>query len=1244
MRRLTALFVSMVCFCTFLFAQNDRIKLPDFAYPQDVVKTAEELIKSSAGGERVLGALELLTAETSIDYQSLPRIMKLLQNLADSTEERASKSLLKLLAAQTGYSFYRNDSLVVDYYDQEFNYYDAKNRLRSTTDSLLIEALTFAPSVPLDTYLQALEYDEIGLSVMPTVRDFMAWHIVYPTDLLNPKREFIDIALEATDLTSPIHKALQAKFKLPAEKKDRYEFMLDMLDNHEGDYALYLFIESLDSRAHLSNSQIKDELEFLRNAKQKVAGSWVEETVDTRIGLLEAPYYSVEFPRDVFSSDSVTITLTGYNTDQLTLNLHRFKSERKALDAWKSGALNEKPYISKIYNFKNSLTGDKRSETFTLDAGHYIIDVEGNISKEYASNGPIFNVFPWSIIAFDYNHSDQSVILQAVDSKTSEPIPGLQVVIDKDDKLTPLNLYTDKNGCVRVSNVSKKYDVGLKDGVTGNIFNTGLPIQATPEEDSSDDDDKESLYYELATDLPAYLPGDTVEMVIVAYNDENTMPGMLINATISFPENRNRERQRTDIAFGPTDDYGRATARVTIPKDTPLGTASVSVSDSATDAYIGSFLVSKQLFVKNIEFSAVESSVTPDSIIITGRIENPDGMGIAGINIEGTVEYNKMDVPEDIFKPFPLSVVTNSRGKFRLSAPRYTTPGGSDNYDEKFATIHLEATSSEKRKAFLCIQIDMAHPFYIYFPSIFKSKYESIPNTTVKTFYDKSRDIEFEVAVRGSNPPDEIVWTLRNKSYETKSITGKDKIGKIVIPASRLKDLPTGKYSLRAELPDGSAIPSEYFLGINLFDPADTDVPTNKSFIIADYIIEGESGCITIGIKDDNTTIWLDATNLDDKDSQPEHLYHYKLNRGWHRIPIEIGRLPKFRSGVELEVYTLNSEHKLDKEEILVIQLPTDSLSLTCTSFRDNLIPGSRETWTFETKKNGQPVEAALILNLVDAKFDDLRWLRPFEIKPYRELNSIIKMASKKDETPSWFELTSYNPRMSKYNITPKIGLPDWRVFFTQDKKEDYQKSFFDRLKDFGMTNYRPKIGYAVMKSKNPPSHPMSIPVTTNNDKSETQASFYALWKPLLTTDKNGCATISFDVPSQSMTWYLRAQTWTKDLLSTSITKYFSASKPLVVSSTLPENIHPDTTVNLGSTVSNITDSVMEVTLQISVEDGTEVLTNINTDITLAPGENRSIITPVTVCMKNGALIYTIRASNGDYCDGERRAISITSD
>ena len=128
------------------------------------------------------------------------------------------------------------------------------------------------------------------------------------------------------------------------------------------------------------------------------------------------------------------------------------------------------------------------------------------------------------------------------------------------------------------------------------------------------------------------------------------------------------------------------------------------------------------------------------------------------------------------------------------------------------------------------------------------------------------------------------------------------------------------------------------------------------------------------------------------------------------------------------------------------------------------------------------------------------------------------------------------------------------------------------------------------------------------------------------------------------MNWYLRAQAWTKDLLTTSVSRYFTASKPLVVSSIHPQHIHPGETFNLISSVSNTTGSNMVASVRISVEDGTAVIKETNTDITLAPGETRSITTPFTANINGGTLAYTIRASNGVYSDGERHGIPVTSD
>ncbi len=121
MHRFIAIFLFAISTCLSLRASipDDRVKLPDFAYPQDVIKTATELIKSRLADERVLGALELWNAERLVDYGSLAKSIKRLDSLANSDSDPAVKALLKLMGAEIGRNIRWNRSIVNNYMNNQ---------------------------------------------------------------------------------------------------------------------------------------------------------------------------------------------------------------------------------------------------------------------------------------------------------------------------------------------------------------------------------------------------------------------------------------------------------------------------------------------------------------------------------------------------------------------------------------------------------------------------------------------------------------------------------------------------------------------------------------------------------------------------------------------------------------------------------------------------------------------------------------------------------------------------------------------------------------------------------------------------------------------------------------------------------------------------------------------------------------------------------------------------------------------
>ena len=1257
MRRLTALFVSMVCFCTLLFAQNDRIKLPDFAYPQDVVKTAEELIKSSAGGERVLGALELNTAKLLIDYSSSPESAKYIQTLADNDKNPAVKALLKLLSAQLCKDFRYNSSMVNRYMDNDGTFQEQRTRLDSVITSLLKEALAIAPPTPLTEFRNAMDWNDLGLSIMPTVRDFVAWQAV-KTD-----KSLLDKGLETAGVDSPIYYALQTDYKLPNTGKE--EFMLGMLDKRAADYALYLYIDKLPGRSNLTDKQIESELDFFNKAKKKVEGSWVEKTIDGRVKLLTGPYFEVNFNESAIASSAMPVKIKGYNLDTLPVSVYSFESMDKAREAENKHDMltDSRKVYSNTVRFNNSPVGQTVTDSITLPAGYYVLTVgEGDIS---CSN--TFRVCPWLFVTLQ---NREKRWLQILDIHTGAPIKGAQAFLLQDNKTSSAGLKTDSKGCIELPTQKSVYQIGFRDEVSGKIIyypQSIFPDNSVAREDAPTD----ATHYNITTDRPIYRPGEKVRMVLTAYDNDCTLKIPEKVVYVHLPSRKsnakdNAQSKPLEVAFSSTDSYGRSTAEVTLPDDCELGDATFSLSRRDRYNSIGRIQVT-DFKLNDLKITEVTSELTADSIIVRGMTANEAGVGIGNVTVNVNVDYNIYPRPaKDL--AFEISTTSDTNGRFCFSVPRYYFGNLKSWVSEKddvakfddskhhtsfTAYISMNAMSPNGRAASAGESVNMAYP-------------NALRINLDKTLNNRADGITFGVAIEGYNPPGDFTWSIiKYDDIEEKALlSGVAKVGQVALTPGMLKDVPVGEYIFRAGLSDGTAEDSE--VSFTLYDLKEKYVPTDNPFLIIEPNLTGDKTAIKIGVKENNTNIWVNYIKSgNEKTADLDDLKLHKLNRGWHEIPVVLSHYDK-KTTARVGIYAANEDGRIYQEKVNVEINPNDKFTLSCESFRDNLIPGTQETWQFVASRNNRPTEAAVFANLMNSKLSPFIYYGPLYPHFYSYSNRRIGF---RIDTYQYAYFSSNRTRKIwdfRLNaLVPDIKLPTWRNLFrsTNDSGEYAEEA--EEVEVDGEVLYEvPVRAYgAVRKSAMtanaavpndaaiPESKAESIKIRGTGKLSNPLSSvelrepkvYTALWEPMLTTGEDGRVDVSFTVPGETTGWMLYAEAWTTDLLSARLTHSFTATKPVVVAPNPPRFVRVGDLVNLVSAVTNTTDSVMNVSIQIVVEADSVSLADALTDMTLAAGETRFVNTPVRVDATGGQLVYTVRASNGVTGDGERNAIPVLS-
>ena len=151
-----------------------------------------------------------------------------------------------------------------------------------------------------------------------------------------------------------------------------------------------------------------------------------------------------------------------------------------------------------------------------------------------------------------------------------------------------------------------------------------------------------------------------------------------------------------------------------------------------------------------------------------------------------------------------------------------------------------------------------------------------------------------------------------------------------------------------------------------------------------------------------------------------------------------------------------------------------------------------------------------------------------------------------------------------------------------------------------------------------------------------------AAWIPVLHTDWNGEALVTFNLPDSLTSWRLTARATTADTQVGEGYINVVTQQPIVVRPLLPRVLTAGDQVELSALVHNYSDSpiVMAVGIDTGTDDRLQVTSQITQSVTLAAGEQR-IIGWTAMAKAAGEAQVTVYAKGGDLGDAVRLPIPI---
>ena len=1260
-------------------------KAPDFKYPETVItdaaKQIDKALRKNDGRSLVDGLVKLSLAKSYVSADYMPEMVHYVDSLASRVPDRRTKAIVRLLEADMYGAFYNKNSYkyrnrtevrdVVSDDMREWSQADFYWKMTALSDSIFRDAdLLFSTDVK--DYEKIFVLPEDCPEFTPTLLDAIAYrmidNLVAVSDDDAPMRPFrgcndfvASVGDEPSTAIDKIFRLLLTKHRRGSaafiyaelqrvanedydddEEEEIADYLLQFYrENEQSPYSVEILSEWLDLQEYVSKmTNLPDSenvsgfpIEIIRQAVDRFPDYKRINKLRNVLALFEQQRVGIEVQDMALSTDSIIVKMLAVrNVDRVTLKVYR-KPEGYERDGRKTVAevLND---LEEIYS--QEVIDAKRGVEISLpplSVGRYVVVPQYKDLKTGEMRLPDASNYDHDIRVTDLDvwavrmHKRGEFRAYVVDAATSGPVEGAVVHV------------VDRDGEKEISKSTNKFGYVVFDSTLYKRGNS-VRIYATHGDDCSDTrsyyfysygEDSRMWHAKVFTDRGVYRPGETVKFAVVAYVAGDRLleveAGKTLNAKLG-DSNGNWISSMDLIA----DRFGRCDSCFVVPETLKTGQYSIAVFDPASGDNLGSmrFHVSEyKAPTFFIEYDPEASSlIDMDSLAVGGTIRTYSQAPVAGATIE--YEFRQRDTywmeTSDRFLPQSGTVVTDSAGRWSIPMPK----SWFDDSDEQYKLyLYLQATDARGETQTLDKNIIVGKGGYKFFLTQESCVADSVAGVPVRVYF-------------GDNGVDDADVHYRVRACDKDSTVVASGVFRSGRPAVDVSAIPSGMYDMQLyfarEKSDTAA------LRLIVTHEADTLPPFETPFFLAQQLPEVQcapDGSFTFryGNSCDNYFYYVVSCAGDVVDEG----WHFQ-KAGMHEFAGRAKFADKERS--EIVIYQMN-RHCLSETQIhLLPAVPQDSIEITTETFRDKVVPGGKETWTLRVKSNnGKRFRTAVIANMYDAALNPIA-SNLYDFHPYAGGGAM----------PGWM-LAAPRGSVGTYLIYCVSDM-EWypMEYFTPPHLNMYGKRYFYNVPSdavFHSTVAFPVAKEEVFETKVLRTNSVAADAMlagTSDGMSSGGASEMplrddavktAFFLPGLVASEDGEVTFTFDVPDRNTQWQFTAVAYTEDLLTASIDRLVSASKPLMIEPNMPRFVRDGDSLTIKAAVMNATDADQVVDVHFEIENEGRVVEKDFAGVKLAARGSAMVEMPFVV--DGGEMIICkTTVSNGEgVSDGERNAIAV---
>ncbi|WP_455629506.1 alpha-2-macroglobulin family protein [Parabacteroides sp.] len=1233
--------------------------------------------------------------QMEVNDDQFPELIRNVENYTNSLADSASVAVLHSMLAEMYQNYYQRNQWTINQRTQLSGY--IPEDIREWTSNLFTDKikeeidLSLRPTAllqntPVSKFKDILEIGKDSQTLRPTLYEFLAFRALDIQPTVQIYKDLIAFQNKEPNMKSVLLTELDYLRFLYGDKRDKesFEAYMNALDElyrnlASQNYAAEILIAKLDlvsgSMFRYVSTQwdsIKaEEVKLCEEGIKRYSGYPRTAILKNRLAQLEQPTLSASTDNTVYPGQQLGIKLEYKNVQKVSVQIYRSSKTPLQAAAHTSAKKSSGSTLGQLVNEKtfslllpNTYSQQDTTLHISMDQpGLYecVVTVPGQQLKT------INTVSVTRLAAIHRNLSGNKQEVMVTDYLSGKPVDGAIVTYYGGQRRSLQELGTVKTDREGLATLPANSQVlafqASRPGDTHAMLTNIYPMG------SGHRPEKNPVEVSIFTDRGLYRPGQTIFFKGLAYvkdsNDPHAVAGQPFTVTLYDANGKEIAQKKVT-----TNDFGSFNGEFSLPKQTLSGVFRLSSGQMSVYIHVEEY--KRPTF--QAYFLPIKGDIAfGDSVTIQGKAATFSGVSLPGGDVTWRItrrpfllwRYFRPSAPTQVAEG---STTLSGDGTFNVSF-RPEKEEDTNPYASAYQTYEVSATVTDSKGE----SQEANYTFSVGESSIvlFTNLPPQIEKDSVKAVVE-ARTINGEmVSTSGTFKIVELIANRSDKNSGENYQEGKQVAsssftsGKEISPAI-FNPLPSGRYRILVEAKDSQGRPSKNQSDFILYGKNDKRPPVfTHTWLLKEKTtcLPGEDAEIVFGTSDKDAYVlyeWFAGNN---------RIHHelIKLSDANHRFKIPFK--PEYGEGIIVS-FTFVKEGELYITQVPVeLQLPNRQLTIKPITFRDRLLPGSKESWKFRiTDADSTIVSAEVLASMYDASLDKII---PFNW--YFSPRRTILLQAPRFSTGAGFQRSyQYDQTEAKYIKVPQYQYDrlNWFGLFNEIVIRGYGSSnrafatggimlksaaapvvaeSMNIMEDSAVLE-EPSVesteGEPVFSLSDPFAKESSQPISPEQIRQNFAET--AFFYPTLQTNEEGDVFVNFTLPESNTTWKLQLLANTQDLKYGLLTKEVISSKPLMVLPNLPRFVRQGDEVSISTQVINHSKEAVSGRVRIELFDPATdqpiiCLSKSQRPFELQPDSIATVSWMIPVPKQISLLGVRILADSEKGSDGEQQIVPVLS-